>query len=171
MKMKLILSVLIALLLSIISAGVVLSHGEPVITVQPAVAAPGSHITVIGSDMEDGEVFQITLEGMINTISLGEASAKQDGDEAGFTASFTLPTDLSTGSYLVQAATDEGETTTADLTVAASTQPMSMNTGSMQARAEPEVIDRTKPLVEVGSIAVLALLSAVAGIVIVRWQN
>lgn len=171
MKVKLIISILIALLLTILSAGVVLSHGEPTITVQPQVAPPGSQITIIGSDMEDGEIFQITLEGMINTIPLGEASAKQDGDEAGFRADFTLPSDLSTGSYTVQAATDEGETTTADLTIAASTQPMSMNTGAMAARAEPEVIDRSKPLVEVGSIAVLALLSALAGIVLVRWQN
>ena len=168
---KLIISVLIAVLLTILSAGVVFSHGEPTIAVEPAVASPGSQITIIGSDMEDGEVFQITLEGMINTIPLGEASAKQVGDEAGFTADFTLPSDLSTGSYTVQAATDEGETTTADLTIAASTQPMSRNTGPMPARAEPEVIDRSKPLVEVGLIVVLALLSAVAGIFLIRWQT
>ncbi|SRR6266498_269424 len=169
MKTNFISSLLIALLISLFSANNVLAHGVPTITVQPEVAAPGSQITITGSDMEDGEVFRIALEGMSGTVQLGEAIAKQDGDEAGFTVNVTLPRDLAAGSYVVDGTTDDGESATADLTIAASSEQT--NTQPMEANAELLALDRSKSPLVIGSVIVLALISAGLGIGLVRWRE
>ncbi len=169
MKMNLISGLLIALLVGLLSASVVLAHGVPTITVQPEAAAPGSQIIVTGSDMEDGEVFEIALEGMSGTVQLGEATAKPEGDEAGFTVNFTLPTDLAAGSYVVHGTTDDGGSATSDLTIAASSEQT--NTQPMEASAEPLALDRSKSPLAIGSVIVLALISAGLGVGLVRWRE
>ena len=94
-----------------------LAHGEPVIAVQPEVVAAGAEITVTGTEMEAGEVFVITLESLSGSTPLGEATASGEGEEAGFAATFAIPTDVPPGTYLVRALTEEGETAVADLTI------------------------------------------------------
>lgn len=166
-------SIAIALVLTLVSFSVVLAHGEPIITVEPAVAAPGGQITITGADMEDGEVFMITLEGAAGVFELGEVTASLEGmeeEEAGFTAVFTLPTDLTPGSYLLRAATDEGETATADLTISDAT-PELINAQPMEASAEPLALDRSKSPFLIGSVIVLALLSAGLGVWLVRKRE
>lgn len=166
MKTKLILGLSLVLMMSLFSTSIVLAHGGAGITVEPAVASAGGQITVIGADMEDGEVFTVTLEGMSGTFQLGEATATQEGDEAGFTATFTLPSELTPGSYLLRATTDEGESITADLTVSASSEQMESQ--PMEASAEPLSLDRPKSAGLIISVVLLALLSAILGLWLIR---
>ena len=163
------ISLLIALVLAFMPYGTALADGVPVIIVDPSVAAPGEQITITGTDMEEGEVFVFTLEGAAGVFEFGEATAAPDGEEAGFTVAFTLPSDLPTGSYLVRAVTDEGETATADLTIGASSE--AMNAEPMEASAEPIVLDRSKPPFLIGSVIVLALLSTGLGVWLVRMRE
>lgn len=156
----------IAAMMALVSVGAVLAHGEPIITVEPAVAAAGGQITITGADMEDGEAFKITLESAAGVFELGEATAAQDGDEAGFAVTFTLPTDLTAGSYLVRAATNEGETATADLTISASSEQM--NDQPMEASVEPLSLDRPRSAGLVISVVLASLISASLGLWLIR---
>lgn len=156
----------IAFLLALVSFSTVLAHGEPIITVEPSVTAPGEQITITGADMENGEVFKITLESVAGVFELGEATATQDGDEAGFAVTLTLPTNLTAGSYLVRAATDEGETATADLTISASSEQI--NDQPMEASAEPLSLDRPRSAGLAISVVLAALISAGLGLWLIR---
>jgi len=166
MKTTLFPSLLIALLISLFSASIVLAHGEPTITVDPTVTSPGEQITVIGADMEDGEVFRITLESASGTVQLGEATALKEGEEAGFAVVFTLPDDLIEGFYLLRATTDEGETTAADLTIVSSADQA--NTVPMEASVAQHTLDRSKPPLLIGLVIVISLLSASLGVWLIR---
>ncbi|MCK6582519.1 MAG: lytic polysaccharide monooxygenase auxiliary activity family 9 protein [Anaerolineales bacterium] len=156
----------IAVMMALISFSAALAHGEPIITVEPSIAVPGGQITITGADMEDGEIFKITLESAAGVFELGEAIATQDGDEAGFAVTFTLPTGLTAGSYLVRAATDEGETATADLTISVS--DVQMESQRMEASAEPLSLDRPRSGGLMISVVLAALLSAVLGLWLIR---
>ncbi len=169
MKTTLFRSLLIALFLSLFSVSVALAHGEPIITVEPTVASPGEQITIIGADMEDGEVFKITLENASGTVELGEATATKEGEEAGFTVVFTLPDGLTAGFYLLRAATDEGETVAADLAIVSSANQA--NDALMEASAAQHTLDRAKPPLLIGSVIVLALLSAGLGLRLVLMRE
>ena len=160
----------VALLINLFLVSPVLAHGQPTITVEPTAASPGGQVTITGTDMEDGEIFKLTLESVAGVVEIGEATAKQDGDEAGFTETFTLPTDLTAGSYLIRAATEEGETTTADLTVAASSST-SMGNQPMEANPESFQVSRSKSSLVIGSVVVLALLSAGLGVGLIRGRE
>ncbi|MBI2758942.1 MAG: hypothetical protein HYX49_09715 [Chloroflexi bacterium] len=157
-----------AAFLSIVLFSRALADGVPMIIIEPAVAAPGAQITVTGTDMEEGEMFKITLEGASGVYELGEATAAPDGSEAGFTVTFTLPLDLPGGSYLLRAATDKGESATADLTIGASS---GANTQPMEASAEPLALNRSKSPLLFGSAIVLAILSAGLGVWLVRMRE
>ena len=168
--MKTITSISLVLLTSLVLAfmpsNIVLADGVPVILVEPNPAAPGTQITVTGTDMEDGEVFAITLEGMTGVIPLGEATAALDGQEAGFAVTFTIPDDLAPGSYFLRAVTEGGETATADLTISVSAEQMS--TEPLEASAEPLVVERPKSPLMVGSVILLALVSVGVGVWLIR---
>ena len=168
MKTNFTRSLFIALLASLFSVSVALAHGEPTISVQPSVAAPGGQITITGADMEDGEVFKITLESASGIFELGRVTATQNGDEAGFTAAFMLSSDLTPGSYLLRCVAEDGDTATADLTIASSGQ---MNTQPMEASAEPLAVDRSKSPLLIGSVIVLALVSAGLGVWLIRKRE
>jgi hypothetical protein len=168
MKTNFIRGLFIALLVSVLSVTVVLAHGDPTITVEPAVAAPGGQITIKGADMEDGEVFKITLESASGIFELGQETATQNGNEAGFTAAFKLSSDLAPGSYLLRCVAEDGHTATADMTIASSGQ---MNTQTMEASAAPLVLDRSKPPMLIGTVLVLALLSAGLGVWLIRLRE
>lgn len=159
-------SLFIALLLGFLSTSVAQAHGEPIISVEPAVASPGEQITIIGADMEDGEIFNFTLESASGTVQLGEATATKDGEEAGFTVTFTLPDDLTAGFYLLRATTDEGESAAADLSIVSSTNQA--NDAPMEASAAQHTLDRSKPPLLIGSVIFFALLSAGLGLWLIR---
>ncbi len=167
MKNIFIRSLFVALFVSLLSANIVLAHGGATITVEPAVASPGDKITIVGADMEDGEVFKITLENGAGTLQLGEATSVKKGDEAGFTAVFALPNNLTDGFYLVRATTSEDETIAADLTIAAN----QASTLAMEASAAQHTLDRSQPPLLTGSIVVLALLSAGLSVWLVRMRE
>ena len=145
------------------------AHGEPVIAVQPYIAPAGGQITITGTEMESGEIFAITLESTTSAIPLGEATATGEGEEAGFVATFIIPADAAPGSYTVRAATEEGEVTTADLTVTeASTQASSAPAMVQEPTGDLHMLDRTKPKVHVAGVVFLALISLVLGLLLVR---
>lgn len=169
MKNILSISLLIALVLAFMPYGTALADGVPVIIVEPSVAAPGDQITITGTDMEEGEVFKFTLESASGVFEIGEATAAPDGEEAGFTAVFTLPDDLPAGFYLLRAMTDEGETTATDLTIVSSADQA--NAVPMEASAAQHTLDRSKPPLLIGSVIALALLSAGLGVWLVRMRE
>ena len=164
-------SLLIVVLLALtpIGFGAALAHGTPVIAVQPTVAAAGGTITITGSDMEAGENFTITLDGLAGTTTFGKVTATGEGTEGGFTATYTVPADAVPGNYTVRAIAEDGDATTADLTVTAPSSSASAGPAMAQeASAAPHVIDRSKPFGEVAGVVVVALLSGLAGFWLVR---
>jgi uncharacterized Zn-binding protein involved in type VI secretion len=169
MKNKILRSLLLALLVSVLSVSVVLAHGTPIITAEPTVAVPGGQITITGKDMVAGESFKLTLEGMAGVVQLGEATAEKNGVGAGFIATFTLPSDLTPGSYFVSCTAEDGDSTSADLTIVASSEQM--NTQGMEASTKPLLLDRSKPPLLIGSVLVLALLSAGLGVWLIRMRE
>src|SRR3989304_2895757 len=112
-------SVVAASVLGGYPVGVALAHGEPIIRVDPPIVAAGGSITVTGTEMEPGEVFDLVLEGAATSVSLGQAAAEGEGEEAGFVVTRAIPADLAPGSYRLRASTEEGESAVADLTVTA----------------------------------------------------
>lgn len=141
------------------------AHGEPVITVQPLVASAGSQITVMGSEMEPGEIFAVSLEGIGGSIPLGTATVTGEGEEGSFEAEFTIPEDTLPGSYFVRAATDQGEKAEADLTVTLSSSQASSNPVTiLEPTGERHQLDRSKPFVLVIGVSAVALVSGLVGL-------
>lgn len=170
MKTRVLISAAIAAVLALALVRIAWAHGEPVITVDPTVAAAGSQITVTGAEVEPGEVFAITLEGIGGSIPLGEATVTGEGEDGAFTATFTLPTDLAPGSYTVRAVTEAGEAATTDLTVTASVNNASAGPAMVMDEASGvlHAIDRSKPVSQIIAVAAAIALSAVAGFVLIR---
>lgn len=163
---------LVALALIMMTFGVAWAHGQPVITVNPALVAAGSSITVVGSEMEAGEAFTISLEGTRGSTKLGEATAKAEGEEAGFEVTLAIPQDTPPGSYTIRAATSGGESTSADLTV---TLPSSQASAGPAMQLDPSgaahVLPRSKPAGMVAGVVGTAILSAVLGLWLVTKRN
>ncbi len=171
MKNFLVRNLIAIFMFALTGVGVVLAHGEPVIAVQPTIAAAGGQITVTGTEMEPDEVFTLTLEGPKGSIPLGKATATAQGEERGFTATFTIPADTPPGSYTVRAVTEDGGTATADLTVTAASTTASAGPATMQeASGEPHVLDRSKPVGQIIGIVAVALLSGGLGLWLVRGR-
>jgi len=63
---------LVAAIIALIPTTVGHAHDEPAIVVNPAIAAAGTSITITGTEMEPGEVFQLFLESASTSIELGE---------------------------------------------------------------------------------------------------
>jgi nucleoid-associated protein YgaU len=169
MRTRFILSFLLATVLAVLPLGAVLAHGEPVIAVEPAIVAAGGQITITGTEMEPGEVFAITLEGMAGSIALGEAIVTGEGEEGGFSATFIIPAETAPGSYTVTATAEDGDTTVADLTITAPSEEASAEPAMAQEpTGELHQIDRSKPLGQVITVVVVIALSAAVGFVLIR---
>lgn len=130
------LSLLLAL--ALLPVGTALGHNQPVIRVEPSIVAAGGTLTVTGKDMSADTEFAITLERVGRSVPLGKATTvAQDGGEAGFTASFTVPAGTAPGSYTVRAQTQSGKiSATADLTVTAA-MPMPVPSAAPMAALTP----------------------------------
>lgn len=155
----------------IASLSVARAHGVPEIVIEPAVVAAGGTITVTGSEMENGEKFTITLEGSQGSTPLGEATATGE-PEAGFVVTFAISETTAPGLYTVRAATDDGGTATADLTITAPTTQASAGPAMAPAMpsAEAHVLDRTKSFGQIVLVLAVIALSTVGGFVLVRRQ-
>ena len=146
-------------------AGVVVADGQPIITVQPVIASAGSLLMVKGSEMEPGEVFAISLEGIAGSILLGNATVTGAGEEGGFEVTFTIPENTPPGTYAVRAATGQGENTEADLTVTAPSAQASAGPATiLETSGEPHQIERSKPFVLVMVVSAVALVSGLVGL-------
>lgn len=169
MKSILVRSLIATFAFALFGIGAALAHGEPVIAVQPAIAAAGGQITVTGTEMEPNEVFTLTLEGPKGSIPLGKATAQ--GSDGGFSTTFTVSTDTPPGSYTVRAVSEDGGTATADLTVTAASTTASAGPATMQeASGGPHVLDRSKPTGQIVGIVAVALLSGGLGLWLVRGR-
>ena len=167
-RTRLYLAVTILLLVPMATA---FAHGEPVITVDPSVAAAGSLVTVTGTEMEPGEVFELVLENASVTVGLGKATAEGEGEEGGFVVVLDLPSDLQPGSYILRASTEEGESAEADLTVTSpSEEPKAGPVTVPEPSNEPHVLNRAKPTPQLIGALALALSSAVIGPWLIRRQ-
>ena len=163
---------LVAAVIALIPTTVGHAHGEPVIVVNPAIAAAGTSITITGTEMEPGEVFQLFLESASTSIELGEATAEGEGEEGGFVVTISLPSDLPAGSYTLRASTEEEETAVADLTVtAASAEADPGPAMAQEPSGEPHLLDRSKPAGEIAGAASLALASALLGVWLIRRKD
>jgi len=170
--LTLVRSLIVLVVLVLAPVGIALAHGQPVIAVQPAVVAAGGQITITGMEMEPGEVFAITLEGLSTSAPLGEAVVTGEGEEGGFTATFTIPADTTPSSYTVRAATEEGEAATADLTVTAPSAEASAGPAmAEEPTGEQHLLDRSKPIGQIAAVVVIIALSAAAGFVLVRSRG
>ena len=174
MKTHLILvhSLIVLVALALAPVGIALAHGEPVIAVQPAVVAAGGQITITGTEMEPGEVFAITLEGVSGSVPLGEAAVTGEGEDASFSATFIIPADTAPSSYTVRAATEEGESAEADLTVTAPSAEASADPAMAQEpTGEQHLLDQSKPIGQMAAVVVVIALSAAAGFVLIRGKE
>ena len=154
---------LLAVLL--IPAGIARAHGQPVINVQPLIASAGSQITVKGSEMEPGEVFVVSLEGIGGSIPLGKETATGEGEEGGFEVELIVPEDTPPGSYIVRAATSEGEKAETDLTVTSPSVLASSGPATiLEPSGELHQIDRSKPFGQVIGAGTIALVSGLVGL-------
>ncbi len=172
MKARLLTSAALAAVLALALTRIALAHGEPVIVVEPAIVSAGGQITVTGTEMEPGEVFATTLEGVAGSIPLGEATVTGEGEEGGFTATFTIPSDIAPGSYTVRAATEAGETAAADLTVTPpSEQASAAPAMAQEPTGELHELDRSKPIGQIAAVVVVIALSAAAGFVLIRSRG
>jgi len=154
-------------LLILVPVATAFAHGEPVITVEPSVAAAGSSITISGVGMEPGEVFDLFLENASVSVDLGKATA--EGEEGGFVVVLALPSDLQPGSYILRASTEEGESAVTDLTITSPSEEAKAGPVTVpEPSNEPHVLDRRKPTSQVVGGLALALSSAVVGIWLLR---
>ena len=155
--------------LALVPAGMALAHGQPVIAVDPPVVAAGGAITVTGTEVEPGEVFAITLEGVSGSLPLGEATVTGEGEEGEFTVTLTMPPNTAAGAYLVRAATAEGESATADLTVTAAGNASAGPAMVMdKASGELHVLDRTRSMAETVIVALAIVICGGLGVWLVR---
>lgn len=162
-------SIVAAAILAMNPVGVAFAHGEPVIRVDPPIVAAGGSITITGTEMEPGEVFDLVLEGAATSVSLGQATVEGEGEEGGFVVTLTLPADLAPGTYRLRASTEEGESAVADLTVTAVVTEADSGPAMVQEPSgEPHLLDRAKPAGQVPGIVALALGSAVLGVWLIR---
>lgn len=154
---------LIAVLLGAVSARV-FGHGEATLVVTPTAVSPNSTIRVSGQEVEDGEVFVVTLESTTFVVTLGTVTVA--GED--FEQEFTVPDHVPPGTYQVRATTAEGEVISAELTVEA-------GTGTQSAAVEPSSawmeLDRSKPIGQIRAIAAVLLVSAGLGIWLVRSKE
>jgi len=143
------------------------AHGQPEITVAPDTVAPGGKITVTGEKMGANEEFKITLEGLKFKAELGDA--KSDADEK-FQLQFTIPTGAPEGVYQVKAVGADGDTVTAELTITAKAAASAEPTEQQMPSAEEDKVPRRRDTNENIGLFVVAALSAVVGLILVRWK-
>jgi hypothetical protein len=151
--------------------GGALPHGDPVIVVNPAVVAVGGRISVVGTEMDAGQQFTITLEGVMTSIPLGEAVASDEGGEGGFETTLTIPNDTPPGWYTVRAASTEGKTAVADLTVTAPTAEATNQPATvLKPTGELHQLDRSKSLGQIIAVIITALASIGLGFWLIRQR-
>ncbi|HID54076.1 MAG TPA: hypothetical protein EYP41_18815 [Anaerolineae bacterium] len=168
MKKQLLLILILLSALALMPAGLALAHGGPEIVVEPTIVPAGGEITITGSEMEEGELFLITLEGMTDSILLGEADAVEEGGEGGFEVTFIVPLDTPPGAYTVRAATDE-ETALVEITITPPTDEASDEPVTIQEPSgELHDLDRSKPVIQVIGVVIAALVSLGLGFWLVR---
>ncbi len=170
MKAKIIaLSILIAVVLVWLPVQV-FAHGEPKISVAPDLVAPGGKITVKGETMGANEDFKISLEGLNFHADLGTASS---GADENLSAEFTIPANAPVGDYQIKALSDDGDSATADCTVAASnnnatTDQSAGDAAEAMPSAAPHELPHPRTPFETAGLAGAVLLSTALGLVLVR---
>lgn len=126
------------------------ADGATGVAVQPLTPKPGDVITVKGDLLGPNSEVEVRIIGLEVDIDLGEVQADEEGD---FTAEFTVPAELTPGTYQIRATGAESATTQITVTGGGTAEPGAM-------AAEPEL--RSRPLSE--AIPLIALFSVLAGL-------
>ena len=168
MNKQLLGSLVLFVILALTPVPVALAHGGPEITAEPDVVPAGGEIVIIGGEMEAGELFVITLEGVTESILLGEVAVIEKDGEGGFEVTFTIPAGAPPGSYTVRAATDE-ETALVEIAVTAPKIEASDEPAIVQeASGEPHELGRSKPAGQIIGVIIAALASLGLGVWLIR---
>jgi hypothetical protein len=85
---------------------------QPSIKLQPTTGAPGSNVTITGSDFSKDSMVKLTLEG--KDLNVGNVKTGQDGS---FHTSAMVPMDAKEGKNQIKTSDDKGKSATADVTV------------------------------------------------------
>jgi len=157
---------MITLLVLGLEVAVAFAHGEAALTVTPQVAAPNSVITISAEEVEDGEIFIITLEATTFTVRLGTATVEGEG----FREEFTIPSHVPPGVYQVTATTAKGEVISAELTVETG-ETATQQTAVVEPSGEPMELDRSKPTAQLVAIVAGIIISAGLGVLLVRAKE
>lgn len=145
----------------------VLAHGEASLQATPSEAAAGAEITLTGTEMEDGEVFSLRLEGLFDAFSLGDATVSGEG----FSIVVALPPDASPGLYRVVAVSEEGESVGTEITILpAGTASGSGPAGDFEATAEKMDLDRPRTTASWVLAAGAVFLGGFGGIWLIREE-
>jgi hypothetical protein len=138
-----------------------LAHGEATLTVSPAVAVADDSIMVSMEDVESGEIFTVMLVGLNFEATLGSI-AVPDGEESA-SQEFTIPSDVSSGVYQIQAVSEEGESLSAELSIEAG---LVDSTANEVAEPSDELLqlDRSKSPLELVLIVGGIVISAALGL-------
>jgi hypothetical protein len=145
----------------------VLAHGEAMLTVTPSAIGPGEVITVKGEGVEPDETFTITLEGLNFETILGTVTV---GDDEDFHEEYSIPADISPGTYQVRAATPEGEILTAELVVKAGA-TATEHTASVEPSAALMELERSWPIGQLIVVIAGLIISAGLGLWLLIWAK
>ncbi len=136
------------------------AHGDAVLTVSPSVAGTGETISLSMEEVEGGETFTMTLVGLNFEATLGRVTIP-DAEES-VSQEFTIPSDVPSGIYQVQAITAEGESLSTELSIEAS---LVDSTADEEREPFDELmaLERNQPTVELIIIVVGLVISAGLG--------
>ena len=99
------------------------------------------------------------------------AAADSEAVEGGFSAAFAIPKDTVPGSYIIKAVPEDGDATTADLTVTEPSEQASSQPATIQEpTGEEHQLDRSKPTSQIIGVVVVAVVSGGLGLWLARKQ-
>ncbi len=144
----------------------VLAHGEggeEALEVEPSSITAGQTVVLAGSGLEPDSDRVLLMAGADVVLEFG--SVRTDG-EGMFQKEILIPGHLPSGIYELRAIGDETLTATLDVTAAAGEAVAVVDTSGGTAE---EVVARQRSPIELGSIALIAALAAVLGVLLV-WK-
>jgi hypothetical protein len=140
------------------------AHGEATLLVAPSSVAPNGTISVTGQEVEDGEIFIVSLESTTFVLTLGTVTVEGES----FEQEFVIPDHVPAGTYQVRARTNEGEAISAELTVVSDSETSSP---VLEPSATLMELNRSKSPSQIFTIVAVLLASATVGILLVRSKD
>ena len=167
---RIIISITLVLILLLQMVSMAVAHGSATLIAEPNQAAAGEDITITGSDMEDGENFTITLEGLFETFQLGHVEAADEG----FSMAVTIPGGALPGLYSLVATFAEGETVLTEFVVleagSAAVDEHAEGESETLVTAEKVDLDLNRSSLEMGLAVGVILTAGIGGLWLVKRE-